>query len=103
MNDKLNVMERIKRWVGRMGGETAVDRNADPHGLPVIDLTADYVDGRDRLRDLIVLQLVKLAKRPRMAAGKALAVYLDDTYNYQQAVAFALGDYIGTYIEANSE
>lgn len=103
MNDKLNVMERIKRWVGRMGGEPAVDRNADPHGLPVIDLTADYVDGRDRLRDMIVLQLVKLAKRPRMAAGKALAVYLDDTYNYQQAVAFALGDYIGTYIEANSE
>ena len=58
MNDKLNVMERIKKWVGRMGGEPAVDRNADPHGLPVIDLTADYVDGRDRLRDMIVLQLV---------------------------------------------
>lgn len=96
-------MDRWKAWKERLRSEKDNKVVADQSEDTQIDLMADYVDGRDVLRDRIVSRLGKLVRRRQMAAEKALVIYIDDTYSYQQAVAYALANYMGTYIEANTD
>jgi hypothetical protein len=102
MKDRLSVIGKMMGWSHQMKQAGQDVAGAERYAQD-IDLTADYVAGRDLVRDGITGSLGQLVKRRRAASGMALVIYLDDTYNYQMAVSGNLADYIGTFIEANTD
>lgn len=103
MKNKLNA---IGKWLGinqSSDNSQKTPAKAWMESEKAIDLTKDYVAGRDNIRDAITRNLPKLVKSRRVAEGKALVICIDDTFNYQMAVSGGLDEYIGTYIEANTD
>ena len=102
MKNKLNVIARILGLNSSAEKDEKVSVNTLVGNERPIDLTKDYVAGRDKIREAISRSLTKLVKSRRVAEGKALVIYIDDAYNYQMAVTGGLDEYIGTFIEANT-
>lgn len=103
MKNKLNVIGTILGWNRTSDkNENRPEKAGEVTGKP-IDLTSDYVAGRDRIRDAVTRSLTKLVKSRRVAEGKALVIYLEDAYNYQMAISGGLDEYIGNFIEANTD
>ena len=103
MKDILDVIVKWLGWGQSEGKGAKAPAKTDTGSERPVVLTDDYVAGRDKIRDAVIRNMARLVKSRRVAEGKALVIYMDDTYNYQMAVSGGLDEYIGTYIEANTD